>query len=544
MSFVLRVTQGAGQGEEFALDGEAKLGRTADNDVVIKDPSSSRSHARVFEKDGQYFVEDLKSANGTLLNQVAIKLPRPLKHGDLITIGDVSLEFTLPEDPGNATMLNPPDEEGQDPNATMLRPALVAKVAESKAGERAVRKMQPRPSAPPPAQKAATLDETDDAPGPELPADDGSTRAFEVPPPKALAKKTSAPAEAPVRAAPPERAVARAPKAAEPEVAISAAEKARQRRELQKSSAGRLRLLWNDLPKPARIGASIMAGVVGLSVLGGLVYVVIPHKTTKLKEPNELVPNAAPIKESFGTGPDVDFERPDMKAFSFVYASPTRAVGVLHYQSKGISRNEVTIELNGSEVGTIPADVLDSDTREQEAILAAAAVKLGEPNQLVFDNVNNPPNDDAWKIWNIWVEITPVPEMSADDAARRAKEDMDKASKFYEQRGVGAENLFRAWKGYRDAWLLLEATPNKPQALDDIARTRMREIRPELDRKCSGFLVQFQKVINTRNPDIETAKKILADIPNSFPTREHPCNNLARQYMSMLNEDLQVGENL
>jgi hypothetical protein len=72
----------------------------------------------------------------------------------------------------------------------------------------------------------------------------------------------------------------------------------------------------------------------------------------------------------------------------------------------------------------------------------------------------------------------------------------------------------------------------------------MREIRPELDRKCSAFLVQFKKVMNTRYPDVDTAKKILADIPNSFPTREHPCNNMGRAYMLMLTEDLQVGENL
>ena len=55
------------------------MGRTADNDVVIKDPSSSRSHARVYEEDGRFFVEDLKSVNGTTLNERALKAPATLK---------------------------------------------------------------------------------------------------------------------------------------------------------------------------------------------------------------------------------------------------------------------------------------------------------------------------------------------------------------------------------------------------------------------------------------------------------------------------------
>jgi hypothetical protein len=126
--------------------------------------------------------------------------------------------------------------------------------------------------------------------------------------------------------------------------------------------------------------------------------------------------------------------------------------------------------------------------------------------------------------------------MSTEEATRRAKEDIEKAAKYYDLRGVGAENLFRAWKTYRDAWLVLEATPDGPASLSEVARTRMREIRPELDQRCAAMFVEYKKVIYQKIPDVVRARKILEDIPTYFPTKEHPCNNFAHVALSSLEE--------
>jgi hypothetical protein len=225
-----------------------------------------------------------------------------------------------------------------------------------------------------------------------------------------------------------------------------------------------------------------------------------------------------------------------MKTFTFFAASPTRIVGVLHYQAKDISKDEVSVELNGVQLGMVPPDSLDSEQRELDLVLPASVVKPGEPNTLVFDNVLNPPGDEPWRIWNIWVEIIPIPEMSTDEATRQAKAQVDKAAIFYEQRNVGAENLFRAWKTYREAWLLLESTPDRPEELWQIARTRMREIRPELDAKCSAMLVGYKQAISQKNQDLEKARRILEGIPAHFPTREHACYNISRALLADLDE--------
>jgi pSer/pThr/pTyr-binding forkhead associated (FHA) protein len=515
--FTLRVSQSGGEAEDFSFEGgEVRLGRTADNDIVIKDPSSSRSHARVYEEDGRYFVEDLKSANGTRLNGKAVKAPLELNNGDRVMIGDVTLEFGCPE--SNDTMMAPPSstvdeaasEEEEDPNATMLKPPTSKPVAPSRPSG-IVRKPPPRKNTPPP--------EEDEAPADDEPAEDvgDSTKNFDVPLPKALQRR---PAGTPARAS-------RAVGGGDEPVALSAAERARQRRELQKSSVGRAQLLWSDLSKPAQIAVGLVGSLAIIAGLGLVVMAVMPKRVAKKVEPVELVANGEPIAESFGEGDDVDFPRSDQKSFTFTSAAPTSIVGVLHYQARDCAKDEVTIELNGSSVGTIPPDTVEVATRQLEVVLPSAQLKVNEPNELVFDNVNNPPAEDTWRVWNIWVEVIPIPQMSAEEASRRAKEDIERASRQYELRDVGAMNLFRSWKQYRDAWLLLEATPDRPADLLNISRTRMREIRPELDRKCSAMLVDYQKEMTQKYPNITAARKVLQNIPAHFE-KEHPCYGMSR----------------
>lgn len=535
MAFTLRVTQGAGEGEEFSFDsGEARLGRTADNDVVIKDPSSSRSHARVYEERGKHFVEDLKSANGTTLNDAPLKGVKGLKSGDLIAIGDVVLEFSAPAAaaaPPDSTMDESSDGGGEDPGATMERaPSRVP----SRPQARPVPSRPARPSAPkrpapaPPPEPEETGSEGDEEPPADEPQEDEeaeSTRNYDAAPAKALQRRPSV--SAPAR---PSRSAE-----AEPPAQLSAADRARQRRELQRSTSGRAQLLWSDLSKPVRIVVGLLGAVATLALLGGLGYSLMPKKVQRRAETETLVANAEPLEESFGEGDGVDFSRPDMKSFTFNYASPTAIVGVLHYQARDASKDEVSIELNGSQLGFVPPDTVDANDRRLDLVLPSNLLKVGEDNELVFDNVNNPPGEDPWRVWNVWVEVIPIPQMSAEDAGRRAKEDLEKASKLYELRGVGAMNLFRSWKQYRDAWLLLEATPDRPADLLLLARTRMREIGPELDQKCKAMLMDYKKVMSQRDPNIEAARKILQNIPSHFE-KEHYCFGVSRALMRDLDE--------
>lgn len=84
---------------EYILDSKPVLtiGRMPGNDVVIKDPTVSRKHARIEFQEGKYLLTDLGSMNGTFVNKVRLS-SRSLEHGDVVTIGKHNLAFLLTDD--------------------------------------------------------------------------------------------------------------------------------------------------------------------------------------------------------------------------------------------------------------------------------------------------------------------------------------------------------------------------------------------------------------------------------------------------------------
>jgi len=74
---------------KFPIGGpKCKIGRDPTNQVVIRDdPFSSRFHAWITCEEGHYFVEDLGSTNGTLLNGSPLTRRRPVVNGDRLRIG-------------------------------------------------------------------------------------------------------------------------------------------------------------------------------------------------------------------------------------------------------------------------------------------------------------------------------------------------------------------------------------------------------------------------------------------------------------------------
>jgi sigma-B regulation protein RsbU (phosphoserine phosphatase) len=116
------------------------VGRTEAADVALADASVSRRHARLFCKDGRWFVEDLGSRNGTFLNGKPIKEPLPLNPDDRIRIGDTTLRIASIGDaqaaPGEPTCI---DAHTSGEVLSFIRPAaeiLGAADADAKAGSR------------------------------------------------------------------------------------------------------------------------------------------------------------------------------------------------------------------------------------------------------------------------------------------------------------------------------------------------------------------------------------------------------------------------
>ncbi|MEX2106400.1 MAG: FHA domain-containing protein [Solirubrobacterales bacterium] len=79
--------------QRFDLIGGLSIGRSKESDVQIEDRYASSLHARVFSREGRFFVEDMNSTNGTLLNGATLKGEAELIDGDTVQIGDTELRF-------------------------------------------------------------------------------------------------------------------------------------------------------------------------------------------------------------------------------------------------------------------------------------------------------------------------------------------------------------------------------------------------------------------------------------------------------------------
>ncbi|HXG76967.1 MAG TPA: DUF3662 and FHA domain-containing protein [Gaiellaceae bacterium] len=83
-------------GRSHPVQGErVVLGRSREADVRVSDVNVSRRHAEIRREDGSYWLVDLGSTNGTLLNGRRVARER-LDDGDVITLGSTEIVFGLP----------------------------------------------------------------------------------------------------------------------------------------------------------------------------------------------------------------------------------------------------------------------------------------------------------------------------------------------------------------------------------------------------------------------------------------------------------------
>jgi sigma-B regulation protein RsbU (phosphoserine phosphatase) len=93
-----------GQAKTYQLKpGDNFLGRLPECDIQIDSNMVSRKHARVYPQDGQFYIEDLNSGNGSFVNGQRITAPTLLKTNDRIKFGPILFRYEgdrSPDDTG------------------------------------------------------------------------------------------------------------------------------------------------------------------------------------------------------------------------------------------------------------------------------------------------------------------------------------------------------------------------------------------------------------------------------------------------------------
>lgn len=85
---VLLIVEGDMRGQQWIIQSDQfRIGRGGECDIIIPDSRVSREHILIFRgEDGNYYIEDLESKNGTHVNGLPLETVRQLREGDEIQV--------------------------------------------------------------------------------------------------------------------------------------------------------------------------------------------------------------------------------------------------------------------------------------------------------------------------------------------------------------------------------------------------------------------------------------------------------------------------
>ena len=114
----LFLTQSDGSETEVPLgDGSLRIGRAAENDIVLDDSSVSTFHAEIHREGENHVLKDLGSTNGVRLNGERVQEAK-LADGDLLRFGNVRGRYQ-----GDAVLPEPVPVAAAEPPAAEAEPA-------------------------------------------------------------------------------------------------------------------------------------------------------------------------------------------------------------------------------------------------------------------------------------------------------------------------------------------------------------------------------------------------------------------------------------
>lgn len=111
----LVIMEGKHAGERYALQPTTDIGRGAGNVIQLDDETVSAQHARISYQGGQWWLEDLASRNGTMVNELMIQEPLVITYGDELSLGRVSARMEsgpVPDEEG--AVVSPEAPQGKE----------------------------------------------------------------------------------------------------------------------------------------------------------------------------------------------------------------------------------------------------------------------------------------------------------------------------------------------------------------------------------------------------------------------------------------------
>ena len=100
-----------GESKDFDIgERSITIGRSPDADIILLDEKVSRVHCGIRLWDGEFYIKDLKSKNGTYVNGRRVEVCK-LKPSDVIKVGSYTFTFEQPAGTGTETALREISDE-------------------------------------------------------------------------------------------------------------------------------------------------------------------------------------------------------------------------------------------------------------------------------------------------------------------------------------------------------------------------------------------------------------------------------------------------
>jgi sigma-B regulation protein RsbU (phosphoserine phosphatase) len=125
---LLKLIRGGAVGQLLPLNGDRMvLGRHPTCQIVLDNAAVSRQHAQILENHGTHYLEDLRSRNGTQLNNETIRGRVELKEGDQIGVCDFVFQYLLTSS-ATAVATTAPVPQSEPPSVVRARQRPTAEV--------------------------------------------------------------------------------------------------------------------------------------------------------------------------------------------------------------------------------------------------------------------------------------------------------------------------------------------------------------------------------------------------------------------------------
>lgn len=96
MTWKLKAISAELEGKEVSIDKDMLVGRHQEADILLQAAEISRRHAAFLVKDDALWVQDLKSSNGTFVNDIRIDEQKLLKDNDIVQFASLKFHVYAP----------------------------------------------------------------------------------------------------------------------------------------------------------------------------------------------------------------------------------------------------------------------------------------------------------------------------------------------------------------------------------------------------------------------------------------------------------------